>query len=767
MAGNRIAGITIEIDGDSTPLQKALKGIDSSLSMVQKDLKDVNRELKFNPDSLGLWEQKQRLVNDAMQATRERLSTLQEAYAQLGARMAETDPNSEEYAQLAEEMNRLGTEIALTESQLETYGQQSEEAAANVDRLSDATSDAEGGAEGLGDAADSTAGDMGELASETEEAGSAAENASNSGWTVAKQILADLAEKGIQAAVDGLKKLAGAMKDSVTDSAAFADEILTLSAQTHLSTDTLQEFYYATELMDVPVETVSKSLTKLTNTMADADAGSASASETFEKLGINIYDTDGSMRSAESVFYEMIDAMGQVANETERDAMAYDLFGRSAKELNPLIEMGSEGLADLQAEAHAAGAVMDGDMLGSLGAVDDAMQRMDQAVQVVQRNFAVALAPAISAVGEELASLSADAGWQDLFSELGEAVAEIIPDLLSMARTILPAIISVLRQIMPTITQIISFLPQLQPIIDAILMVIQRLTPILMRLTSQLLPPLIDIIVATLPILEPILDILDPLLEILGPLLSVVLSALSIALKALVQIISGSVQPVIIGLQKAAEKLAPIFSDMSAKLQNVQHTMGNAWTAIQNACVTAVNAMKNTVSNVWNGIKNTTTSIWNGIKTAIMTPINAAVSGVQTAISKIKGFFSGLSLKLPSIKLPHFSISGSFSLNPPKVPSISVRWYADAMKDGMILTNPTIFGAMNGRLLGAGEAGPEAIVGTRSLYNMIQNAVANTGAINNSVNVVVYGAPGQNVNELADIIEDRITANIARRRAAF
>ena len=764
--GGRIAGITIQLDADATPLQKALSGVDSSLKTVQGDLKDVNRELKFNPDSLGLWEEKQRLVNQAMEATKERLSTLQDAYGQLAARMDETDPNSEEYAELQEQMERLGTEIKLTESQLQTYGQQSEEAAANVDRLSGAAEDAEGGISGVGDSADDAASGMGELASETDTAADAAANGASGGWTMAKQMLVDLAEKGIQAAVDGLKQLGGAMKDAVTDSAAYADEVNTLSAQTHLTTDTIQELYYATDLMDVPVETVSKSLTKLTNTMADATVEGSSAAEAYDRLGVSVLDGNNELRSADDVFMDVIDALGQIDNEAERDAAAYDIFGRSAKELNPLIEMGSEGFAELQQEAHDAGAVLDGDALGALNSTQDAMDRMDQAVMVVQRNFATALAPAVSAVGEAFAEMSADADWSDLFSELGAAVADVLPDLISMAKTILPALINIIRQIMPTISQIISYLPQLQPLIDAILMVVSRLTPMIMKLVSQLLPPLIDIIVAILPILEPILDILEPLLDILGPLLSAVLSALSIALKALVQIISGLLQPVIEGLRKAAEKLAPVFENMSKKLQEVQHTMGNAWTAIKNAATTAITAVKDKVTSVWNGIKNTTTTVWNGIKTAITTPVNAARDAVQTAVNKIKNFFSNLTLKLPNIKIPHFNLTGSFSFVPPKVPKLTVEWYAKAMENGLILNSPQIFGMMNGRLLGGGEAGPEAVVGVSSLRDMIMTAVDRAGATNN-VNIVVYGAPGQDVSELADIIEDRINANITRRRAAF
>lgn len=736
---SRIAGITIEIDGNTSKLQQAISDVNKTLKDCDSNIRDIEKGLKLDPGNLTLWEQKQQAINTALDAAREKLDTLKTAQSQ--------------YAEGSDEWNRLQTEIGLTEAAIANYESKADEAASMTEQLSGAVEDAGGSADG-------TSGDMGNLASETDNAGKAAENA-NGGWTVAKQMLADLAEQGIQAAVDGLKKLGGAMKDAVTDSAAFADEVNTLSAQTHLSTDTIQELYYATDLMDVPVETVSKSLTKLTNTMADAASGNETAAEKFSALGISVTDANGELRDADNVFMDAIDALGQIDNEAERDAAAMDLFGRSAKELNPLIDMGSEGFAELQQEAHDAGAVMDGEMLDSLNETQDAFDRMDQATQVVQRQFAVALAPAISAVGEELVGLSANADWQDLFADLGSAVSDIIPDLLSMAQTILPAIIDVIRQIMPTITQIISYLPQLQPVIDAILMVIQRLTPMLMKITSQILPPLIDIIVAILPILEPILDLLEPLLDILGPVISAVLSALSIALKALVQIISGMVQPVIVALQKAAEKLSPVFENMSKTLQNVQHSMGNAWTAIQNAATTAVNAVKTAVTNVWNGIKNTTTTVWNGIKTAITTPVNAAKEAVQTAVNKIKGFFSNLTLKLPNIKLPHFNLTGSFSFVPPKVPKLTVEWYARAMNEGVIFNTPSMFGLHNGKRMIAGEAGAEALIGVRSLRDMVTSAVA--ASAGNTINVTVYGAQGQDVSVLADIVADRIATKITRR----
>lgn len=737
---SRIAGITIEIDGNTTKLQQALSDVNKTLKQCDTNIRDIEKGLKLDPGNLTLWQQKQEAINTALDAAREKLQTLKDAQSQ--------------YTEGSEEWNNLQTEIGLTEAAIANYEGKADEAAQMTAELSGEVGDA-------GNSADDASGDMSELGDATKEAGDNAGNAQQ-GWTILKQIIADLAEQAIHAAIDGLKKLGAAMKGAVTDSAAFADEVNTLAKQTHLSTDTIQELYYATELMDVPVETVSKSLTKLTNTMADAADGNGTAAEKFEALGISVTNADGSMRSAEDVFMDAVDALGGIENEAERDAAAYDLFGRSAKELNPLIDMGSEGFAELKQEAHDAGAVMDGEALDSLNGVSDAMERMDQASMVVQRNFAVALAPAIEAVGTALTDMAADADWQDLFSDLGASIQEILPDLVSMAKTILPAVINVLRQIMPTISQIISYLPALQPLIDAILMVIQRLTPMIMKLVSQILPPLIDIIVAILPILEPILDILEPLLEILGPILSTVLSALSIALKALVQIIVGTTQPAIEGLRKVSEKVSPVFESMSATLQNVQHTMGNAWTAISNAATTVTNSVKNAVTNAWNAIKNTTTTVWNGIKSAIIDPIKNAVSTVSSSIDSIKSKFNNLTLKLPNIKLPHFRVTGTWQWNPPKVPSFGVSWYAKAMENGMIFNTPTAFGWDNGKQMIAGEAGAEALIGVRSLRDMIVGAIQSQPTMGD-VNIVVYGAPGQNVNELADIIEDRLTSRIMRR----
>lgn len=155
----------------------------------------------------------------------------------------------------------------------------------------------------------------------------------------------------------------------------------------------------------------------------------------------------------------------------------------------------------------------------------------------------------------------------------------------------------------------------------------------------------------------------------------------------------------------------------------IKNTVTTIWNGIRTAVTTAVSGIKTGISNGLNAAKNTVTNILNGIKNAFSNVWNGAKNIVSGAIEKIKGMMN-FHWSLPKLKLPHFSISGKFSLDPPSIPHIGVEWYRKAMGDGMILNSPTIFGAAGGKLLGGGEAGAEAIVGVSSLRSMIQEAVA-------------------------------------------
>ena len=252
------------------------------------------------------------------------------------------------------------------------------------------------------------------------------------------------------------------------ESAAFADNIITLSMQTGQTTDQLQEFSYATELIDVSVDTLQGSLTKLTNNMQDTINGTGNAKASFEALGISVTDADGNMRSANDVFYETIDALGDVKNETERDAMAMDIFGRSAQDLNPLIIQGSETLKAYAQEAHNVGYVLDDEALSALGAVDDAYQRLQKSQEGAKNQLSAEFAPYLTEFYEKITKLIKDGGQAlkdseivDSFGMLLETVGDIIAPTDQLSSDTVPKLTEALRplaEIMAGIADTIDFI---------------------------------------------------------------------------------------------------------------------------------------------------------------------------------------------------------------------------------------------------------------------------------------------------------------------
>lgn len=257
---------------------------------------------------------------------------------------------------------------------------------------------------------------------------------------------------GFAAVAAAIVKVEKAMISMTKESASFADNIITLSMQTGQTTDQLQEFSYATELIDVSVDTLQGSLTKLTNNMQDTMNGTGNAKASFEALGVSVTNADGSMRSANDVFYETIDALGQVKNETERDAMSMDIFGRSAQDLNPLIIQGSKTLKAYADEAHNMGYVLDDEALSALGAVDDAYQRLQKTQEGVKNQLTVEFAPYLEEFYGDVTTMVKDGGKAikdsgivDAFGMLLETVGDILNPMSDLSNNRVPALTKALQ----------------------------------------------------------------------------------------------------------------------------------------------------------------------------------------------------------------------------------------------------------------------------------------------------------------------------------
>lgn len=229
--------------------------------------------------------------------------------------------------------------------------------------------------------------------------GEAEDTTSSKTSTFGDVLKANLASKAIQKGLEITKKIAKELAeffvDAVKGAAEYADEITTLSKTTGLGTETLQEYGYIAKLVDVDLNTITGSMTKLKRNMDSARDGNAATKEAFEKLGISITDANGELRDSEDVFNDALAALREIKNPTERDAAAMDIFGKSATELNPLIETSAEDLEALKKEAHDAGAVLSKDTISSLNEVQDSMDRMGLSWDALKKELGARIGKAI------------------------------------------------------------------------------------------------------------------------------------------------------------------------------------------------------------------------------------------------------------------------------------------------------------------------------------------------------------------------------------
>ena len=588
MAGN-IKGITIEFRGDTTKLDKDLRQINTETRNLDKELKQVDKALKFNPTSVDLWRQKQQILTQKLEQTKDKLELLKKAQADMDAKGV--DKNSEEYRKLQREIIETESKVKTFEGQLRKIG--------NVNLR--ATSE------------------------QFKEVGN-------------KLTAAGQAMQGLSMAAAAVAASIGAV---TVKSAKWADDMNTMSKVYHIGTGELQKYSAAAELVDVDVETIAKSHTKLEKSMASAAKGTGANAEAFEKLGIDVTNADGSLREGDAVWQEVIASLGTMSNETERDALAMQLMGKSAAELNPLIEDGGETYANLA---------------DTLAKYDLDFIDQDTINKANQFNDSLDTIKAVGMVA---------------FQQLGTTLAAYLA----------PA----MEKVVDLVGRIASWFGNLSPQTQALIAA-----------------------------LTGVVAILSPLLIGFGKV--------AFAISSIISLVS-TVGPVIAGL---AGPIGIAIGVIGALVAAGIYLYKN-WDTIK----AKANALKNNIVRIFNQIKAKVASIWNSIKTAIVTPINAAVNTVKTAIGKIKSVINGAKLKLPHIKLPHFSISGKFSLTPPSIPKINVSWYRKAENDPYMFGNATLFGA--------GERNDEMLYGHDALMRDIREA-AGGGGNNVTINVTVNGA---------------------------
>lgn len=669
---NKIMGITIDIEGKTSGLTKSLQEANSQISKTSSALKDVNKALELDPTNVELLAQKEALLTKQIEQTNEKLDIMKQVATDANDALARGDISQEQYASLTAELSK--TDSALTKLQ--------EEANANADAMN-----------GVGDGAEDAAEDMGDLSEESENTGGALSALEGTAIAVGAAMAAAFA-----AAIEAAKEVGKALIDSTMETSQFADELLTMSSVTGLSTEKLQELQYAAELVDVSVDTISGSMTKNLKAMDSAREGTGAAAEAYEKLGISVTNADGSLRDQEEVYWEVIDALGNVSNETERDALAMDILGKSAKELNPLIEAGSDTMAALAEEAHETGYVMSDETLDAFGAFDDQMQRFNNATENAKHSLGGVLLPLLGDLAGEGTDLlndfskamqGTDGDVDAMADVMGEMIPKVInaimkqlPKLVGLIAKVVPQLVDVLVQNLPLILdaamqilevltstllapdnlakivsaavtimmKLVEFLIQNLPlIINAAIQIIVALIQGLTEAIPQLIPTIIE---AVITIVNTLLDnmplLLDATLQLILAVAGAVLENLPEIIGAVFQIIEGVVSYLLgdDGIGKIAsagfELLVSLVQKLPEALKEILEGIGGVVEDILKAFGFDEGLGKG-LTEVWDGI-------WGMIKGVINTiigGINGMISAVENAINFVIDAINTLSWEIP------------------------------------------------------------------------------------------------------------------------
>lgn len=406
---DRIKGLTVEIGGNVTGLKKALADVDKSLSTTQKSLKDVNKLLKLDPKNTELLTQKQNLLKKSINDTKDKLSALKNAERQVQQQFKEGKVSEEQY-------NALKREIIATESSLKGLESQAAETTAQ-----------------LSGSADKPKSKFAQLKDKIFGAENSAKSAAKGGFTVVKGALANLVSQGISKAISGIKTLG----DKFLELGVKADDLNTLSKQSGFSTAELQKMEYAADMIDVSVDDIIGAGKKLKKNMVSTSKDTIAA---FETLGVKVADSNGKLRDSNTVFYEVLSALSKVKNETERDTLAMQIFGKSADSLAGIVDDGGAALKSYGDEAERVGAVVGQDTLDSANKFNDAVDRLKATgngiFAQIGGEIATSLAPQLEEVQQKVQDFLASDEGKQFISDLTTLIINLIQGLMKVTEWI-------------------------------------------------------------------------------------------------------------------------------------------------------------------------------------------------------------------------------------------------------------------------------------------------------------------------------------------
>lgn len=402
------------------------------------------------------------------------------------------------------------------------------------------------------------------------------------------------------AAVSAAAVAAGkALVEATQAGATYSDEVLTQSQVTGIATDKLQEYMYAAELVDVSTETLTGSMAKNIRSMSSAAKGTGDAADAYKKLGVSVTDANGELRDSDTVYWELIEALGKVDNETERDALAMKVLGKSAQELNPLIKAGTDRMQELGQEARDMGYVLGGDTLEAYAAFDDNLQRLKNTAVSAKNAFGQVLLPTLtklSTVGvDAMGKLSkglSDANGdlskigdviEDVLPEILDTVMEVVPELINIVITAVEAIGKTLMNNMPkiidTVMQLVSqvlnaLVGMLPKVAEAVMQLLKGVVKTIADNAKMIIKAVIDTISTLIgTIADSLPEIVDAIIEIISAVATSLIENLPTLVEALMKVITSLITTIADSLPKLISTLADIVVALVKQVPNIIRTL--------------------------------------------------------------------------------------------------------------------------------------------------------------------------------------------------
>ena len=456
----------------------AISQIGDGMRVLNSEMRKVESEYSKNANSVEALTKVNDVLERKIYTQTEKIETLRAALQASAEKYGVADKHTMAWQtslnNAEAELNKMNDELAKNNEELDKAGDSGNKFQQAMEKVKDSVAKAkeEGtGAKGVfANLKESFADSKGEAVGLGDALGGAADKLGISLPEGASKALNSLngINAGTAAAVGGFAALVAAVVKvekqimSITkESAEYAKEVKTLASVTGQSVEEVQEWQYASDMLGVTYDRVKDSLKEITNKMQEAQNGSEDTAKAFETLGVKLEDTDGNLRSADAVFYDVIDSLGNMSNQAERDALAMDLMSESAQELNPLIEVGSEGLKKYTDEAHEMGYVLDNDAIKALNETDEAQQKLLKTQEAVTKQISAEYAPYMTeALGDtadfiqKIGKAFVNSGIVDKFGSILTSVTDILSPLGDLVEFVLPGLDAALKPVATTMALI-------------------------------------------------------------------------------------------------------------------------------------------------------------------------------------------------------------------------------------------------------------------------------------------------------------------------